>query len=202
MEEIVSADAIRGEILEDARKKAARMLVDAAEEAARTVVDIEGKAASVVGEMMRASEARAARFRMETLARIPLERTRMRARFVEKALAGALDAHFAALGEARVALLSEELLSRGAGFLAGKDVSVARKGLPEAVARAVASRALAGSASVEIAEDPGLPAAGLVASARDGSVTLRATMDLVEARLMDEKRAELARALCAEALEP
>jgi len=202
MEEIVSADAIRGEILEDARKKAARLLEDAEGESARTATDIEGKAASVVGELMRASEARSARFRMETLARVPLERTRMRVQYVEKALAGALDAHFSRLGEERIAALSEEMLARGASFLAGKDVSLSHKGLSEGVARAVAGRALAGASSVEVAEDAELPAAGLVARARDGSVTLRATMDLVEARLMDEKRAELARALCAEALEP
>jgi vacuolar-type H+-ATPase subunit E/Vma4 len=202
MEEIVSADAIRGEILEDARKKAARMLEDAEAEAARTAAEIEAKAVSVVGELIRASEARSARFRMETFARVPLERTRMRARFVEEALARALSAHVSSLSEERIAVLSEAMLSGGAAFLSGKDVSLFRKGLPEAVARAVAGRALAKAASVEIAEDDSMPAPGLVARARDGSVLLRATMDLVEERLLDEKRAELARALCAEALEP
>jgi vacuolar-type H+-ATPase subunit E/Vma4 len=202
MEEIVSADAIRGEILEDARKKAARMLEDAEAEAARTAAEIEAKAVSVVKELVRASEARSARFRMETLARVPLERTRMRARFVEAALARALSAHISSLGAERVAALSEAMLAGGASFFSGKDVSLSRKGLPEAVARGIAGRALARASSVEIAEDAGLPAPGLVARALDGSVLLRATMDLVEERLLDERRAELARALCAEALEP
>ena len=49
-------------------------------------------------------------------------------------------------------------------------------------------------------EDPSLPAPGLVARVSDGSVALRATMDLVEERLLDRRRGELAKACCAEAL--
>jgi len=41
----------------------------------------------------------------------------------------------------------------------------------------------------------------MVARATDGSVLMRATMDLVEGRLLGEKRGELARALCAGALD-
>jgi hypothetical protein len=40
-----------------------------------------------------------------------------------------------------------------------------------------------------------------VAASVDGSVVLKATMDLVESDLLDEKRGELAHALCPGALE-
>ncbi len=201
MEEIVGAEAIQGEILGDARKKAARLLDEADEESASTVAAIEGRAASVVEEVMRSSAARAARFRMETLARFPLERTRMRTAFVERALRGALGAYMRSLPEDRVADLSEAMLAEGASFLSGKDLVVHRKGISEAAAGRIASRTLSGASALVIEEDDTMSEAGLVARARDGSVVLRATMDLVEERLLDERRGELAKALCAEALE-
>jgi vacuolar-type H+-ATPase subunit H len=199
MEEIVSADAIQAEIVEDARKKAARILEEADEESARTVAAIEGKAVSVVEEIMRTSAARAARFRMETMARLPLERTRMRTAFVETRLREALVSYMASFPEDRIAALAEEMLARGAPFFAGKAVSLARRGVSEAAARAIAERSLPAS-TVEITEDEAPRKPGLVARARDGSVTLWATMDLVEDRLLDAYRGDLSRALCADAL--
>ncbi len=201
MEEIAGAEAIQGEILGDARKKAARLLEEADEESASTVAAIEGRALAVVEEVVRSSEARAARFRMETMARFPLERTRMRTAFVERALRGALEAYMRSLSEDRVAALSEAMLAKGASFLSGKDLVVSRKGVSEAAARRIASRALSGASALAVEEDDSMTGIGLVARARDGSVVLRATMDLVEERLLDERRGELARALCAEALE-
>lgn len=201
MEEIIGADVIRVEIVEDARKKAARLLEEAEAESARTLAAVKAKAAEVVEEIMRSSEARSTRFRMETLARFPLERTRMRAVFVEERLREALSSYLASLSEERVAALAAEMLSKGSSFFSGKAVSLARKGLSEAAASEAAAKVLAGAASVEPFVDSYLPAPGLVARALDGSVTLRATMDLVEERLLDKYRGELARALCAGALE-
>ena len=200
MEEIVSADAIRAEIMDDAMKKAARMLEEADAESARTLVEVEARADAVVNEILRTGESRSKRFRMETLARLPLERTRMRTVFVDARLREALVSYFAALGEDRVAALSEGMLARGASFFSGKAIVLARKGLSETAARAIAGRILGAAASVDHAEDNSLPAPGLVARAKDGSLVLRATLDLVEERLLDERRGELAHALCAEAM--
>jgi V/A-type H+/Na+-transporting ATPase subunit E len=200
MEEIVSADAIRREILEDARKKAAHLLEEGEAEAARNVAEIEAKAAEVVEEIFQTNAAKSARYRMETMARFPLERTRMRTTFVDGKLREAVAAYMAKLTEARVVSLSEAMLAEGAEFFAGKALELRRKGIAERIAREVSSRALGKAASVSHVEDQSLPAPGFVASALDGSVRLRATMDLVEDRLLDEKRGELALSLCAEAL--
>jgi vacuolar-type H+-ATPase subunit H len=201
MEEIVSADAIQSEILEDARKKAARILEESEVESARNVAAIEAKAAEVVEEIVSSNEAKSARFRMETMARFPLERTRMRTAFVDGKLREAVGAYVSGLGEERVAALSEAMLAAGSAFFAGKDVELLRRGLSEAAARAAGTKTLANAASLTHAEDPSLPAPGMVARATDGSVLMRATMDLVEGRLLGEKRGELARALCAGALD-
>jgi V/A-type H+/Na+-transporting ATPase subunit E len=200
MEEIVSSDAIQSEILEDARKKAGHILEEAEAEAARNVAEIEAKAAQVVEEIVRTSEAKSARFRMETMARFPLERTRMRTVFVEAQLREAARTYIESLSEERIAALSEAMVVRAEPFLAGKVVELRRKGLPESKAREIADRALALTESVRHVEDPKLPASGLVAAAEDGSIVLKATMDLVEDSLLDRRRGELARALCGDAL--
>ena len=200
MEEIVSADAISREILEDARRKATRLLEEGEAEAARNVAEIEAKAAEVVAEIFETNAAKSARYRMETMARFPLERTRMRTSFVDRKLREAAAAYVAALPETRVASLSEAILARGAAFFAGKSVEFHRRGLSEEMAREAAARALSKAASVSNVEDPALPAPGFMARAVDGSVRVRATMDVIEEMLMDERRGELALALCAEAL--
>jgi vacuolar-type H+-ATPase subunit H len=200
MEEIVGSEAIQREILEDARKKAARVLDEAEAEAARNVAAIEAKAAAIVDEIVSSNEAKSARFRMETMARFPLERTRMRTAFVDGKLREAVRAYVGSLPERRVAALSESMLARVSAFFDGKEVELRRRGVSESAARAAAGRALASAASVRHIEDLSLPAPGLVARVGDGSVMARATMDQVEERLLDEKRGELAAALCAGAL--
>lgn len=200
MEEIVSAEAIKGEILDDASKKASRLLEEAEEESAKAVSAMERKAGEVVSEIVRSSEASCARFRMETLARLPLEKTRMRATFVEKALREALGAFMDGLPAERVSGLAETMLRGGAAFLSGKEIAIGRKGISETDARAVAERALSGAVALTFSEDPSIRKRGLVAAAQDGSVILRATMDIVEEKLLDESRSELAWALCGEAL--
>jgi vacuolar-type H+-ATPase subunit H len=200
MEEIVSAEAIRREILEDARKKATHLLEEGEAEAARNVQEIEAKAAEVVEGIFQESAAKSARYRMETMARFPLERTRMRTTFVDGKLREAARGYIAALSEAEAAALSEAMLAEGSSFFAGVEVELLYKGIGEAAARAIASKALSGASSVSLLADPSLPASGICARSKDDGLRLWATMDLVEERLLDERRGELASSLCSEAL--
>jgi vacuolar-type H+-ATPase subunit E/Vma4 len=200
MQEIISADAIQADIQEDAKKKAELLLEEAEEEAAKAMSEAEARAGEVVDEIFRTNEAKSVRYRMETMARFPLERTRMRAVFIEARLREALDEYMAGLGEERVAALAEAMLAKGASFFAGKAVVLANKGLSEKAARIAAERHLAAAASLEFVEEEGLPAPGFVARAKDGSLILNATMDLVGERLLDLRRVDLARALCPEAV--
>jgi V/A-type H+/Na+-transporting ATPase subunit E len=201
MQEIVGTEAIQSEIMDDARKKAARILEEAEAEAAREVAAIEARAAEVVREIFSANEAKSARFRMETMARFPLERTRMRAAFVDARLREAARGYLESLPEDRVAALSAALLAKGARYLDGKEVLVRRKGLSEERARSASAEALARAASVRYVEDLSLSAPGLAAADGEALASIAATMDLVEERLLDLHRGELARALCAEALD-
>jgi vacuolar-type H+-ATPase subunit E/Vma4 len=201
MEEIVGAEALRAEILDDARKKAGRLIEEAEEECSRTLAAAAARAGAAVADISSRSESGSRRFRRETMARFPLERTRMRTEFADRRLREAMEALFSSLDEERVASLAESLLARGASFLSGRSVFLSRKGLSEEAARAIAGRCLADASSLEIREDESLPAPGLLARAGDGGLLLRATLDLVEERLLDESRGELVRALCSAAFD-
>jgi V/A-type H+-transporting ATPase subunit E len=201
MEELTTTDAIKREILEEARRKAERVLKDADEEAARAKRSCAETADRVAREIRASGIARVARVRKETSARVPLEKTRMKTAFVDASLRHAVGEFLSRQGEDRIAALCGALLARGAGSLAGKDILLKRKGLsPERAAEIVGFR-LPGARMSGQSEDGSLPAAGLVADAADGSVVVRATLDLVEEALLDGSRGELARALCAEALD-
>ncbi|MDP3176952.1 MAG: hypothetical protein Q8M76_03540 [Spirochaetaceae bacterium] len=200
MEELTTTDAIKGEILEEARRKAERVLKDADEEAVRARRSCVDAGDRVAQEIRASGATRVARTRSETFARIPLEKMRMRTAFVDAGLRRSVDAFLSRLGEDRIAALCGALLARGAGSLAGKDFRARRKGLSPETAAEMVALALPGARMSSQVEDGGLPASGLVAEAADGSVIVRATLDLVQEALLDECRGELARALCAEAL--
>jgi len=199
MEEIVAAEAMRAEILEDARRKAERILKEADEESAREAEEGRARAASEAELIARESEARISRRRAEAEARLPLERMRARTEQVDRALRAAVRDYMASLPEGEAARLAAALVARGAPLMAGKGARVKRRGLSrEAAERAAA--ALGAGARIEDEEDPSLGGRGLEALSADGATRLRATMDLVEELLADRRRAELALALCGKAL--
>jgi vacuolar-type H+-ATPase subunit E/Vma4 len=190
---------MKAEILEEARKKAEHILGEADEESARELESGRALAAKTSEEMARDAADRIERRRSEAEARLPIDRMRERTDFVDRALRRATSDFVAALPEAEVARLAAAIVAALAPGLAGKRTRVSRRGISAASAAAAAA-ALGPGAVVEAAEDPALGASGLVAAAEDGSARLTATMDLVEERLVDSRRRELALALCARAM--
>jgi vacuolar-type H+-ATPase subunit E/Vma4 len=199
MEEIAAADVMRAEILEDARKKAEHILREADEESARGTEEGRARSISESERIALEAEARIARRRAEAEARLPLERLRARTEHVDRALRAATRDFVASLPEPEAARLAAALMARGAPLMAGKGARVKRRGLTRAEAESAAA-ILGAGAAVEAEEDPSLGGRGLEALSADGATRLRATMDLVEELLLDGRRAELAGALCSEAL--
>jgi V/A-type H+-transporting ATPase subunit E len=197
---MVTTEAIRKEILDDARKKAEHLLREAEEELARAKAAGEAEIAAAVELIRTSSEQRVKRSRAETLARIPLEKTRMKTAFVDAKIREAMDRFMAGFPEARVLGLVEGLLAGSAPYFAGKEVHVGYRGISAASVKAFAARCLPGATISAMAEDASLPAAGLAVETSDGKLSARATLDLVEEQLLSRRRGELARALCAEAL--
>jgi V/A-type H+-transporting ATPase subunit E len=200
MEEIVSTEPLEKEILSDARKKAERILKDSGlelESARRSGQERTDKALEAL-----ASDygSRAKRYRDESLARLPLEKARIKAAHVDALLKRAMGAYLESLGAAECDRLLLELLSRADSLVGSSRVSVRYRGLERAEAEGLASKAFPGSHIASISEDASLGSVGLVAATEDGNLSARATLDLIGERLLDEDRGELAKTLCGEAL--
>jgi V/A-type H+-transporting ATPase subunit E len=198
MEEIASTEELRKEIFEDARRKAERLLQEADEEAGRLARSGEEASAKALDEIARGLGARIERLRAEADARIPLEKNRLKAAYVDERIRLALAAFIAALPEERVGALSAAALRRAAPILTGRELRIRYKGIGGRSAARIVAELFPGTS--EPVEDAALPSRGMAVSAADGSLDFAATMDLVAEDLASRCRGELARALCAEAL--
>jgi vacuolar-type H+-ATPase subunit E/Vma4 len=200
MEEIASTDALEREILEDARRKGERILKDGDAEAQRLRSEHAEKSAKALAALTEDFRLRAERYHNENVARLPLEKGRMKATYVDRLLRAATERYLASLSEGDRAAFIEAILSRAAGLLAGGAVSVRFKGMSPAAARTSVGRALPRCTVTACDGDESLPATGVILTSADGKLSVRATMDLVGEKLLDDHRGELAAALCGEAL--
>lgn len=200
MEEIGNTEAIQKEILEEAKKAADKVLRDAEEAIALAASQAAERTKAARESVAKAADTWIARNRAETLARVPLEKIRYRTNLVDGRVRKALAEWIEGLGEDRIAELLEDHMRPSGAVFAGRAVNIRYRGLSKAKAVAAVKTALGVPEPAEVVEDPKLPETGLVVLSADGKLTLRATMDLVESDLLDRKRGELSRALCAEAL--
>lgn len=200
MEEIASTDALEKEILEDARKKGEKILRDGDAEAARIRSEFAERGASTLSALSEDFRSRTERYEGENLARLPLERGRLKATYIDRLLRSAMDRYLDALPPDRVGGLVGGLLSRAADLVGDSGVTVGYKGMDEESAKKLVSANLPRARALSFSRDEDLPATGLRVTCKDGALTVRATMDLVGERLLDEHRGELARTLCGEAL--
>lgn len=227
MEEIASTEVLEREILDDARRKAERVLKDA-DTAVRAAETAGGdRARRSVAELEAEFEARDARYRKETLARLPLERARIKAAHVDARLRAALEGRLSSLGGAGIEALVAGLLARAVSRLCGSPgapsgltpklfpagAELRYRGLSRAGAERLALSALPGLVLAAAIEDSSLPSPGLAlasafAPAEPGDrrgppdLSIRATLDLFAERLLDENRGELAASLLAEETAP
>lgn len=200
MEEIVTTEPLEKEILSDARKRAERILKDSgaeAESASRSGRERTDKALEALASDY-ASKAK--RYRDESLARLPLEKARIKAAHVDALLERAMGAYLESIGGAERDKLLLELLSQAASLVGASPVAVRYAGLGKAEAEGLVSKAFPASKIASVSEDSSLGSVGLVAVTEDGSLSARATLDLIGERLLDEYRGELAKTLCGEAL--
>lgn len=200
MEELVSTEALEREILSDARKKAERTIRGVDDEVRRIAEAGERRTAEAVAELERGYAERSGRHRAEARARLPLERSRIKAAYVDARLRESLDAFMSSLPADRVAAIASASLAKASAFFAGKELRARWRSLGAEGAARILAEALPGAIVIESVEDETLPSAGIVVVAADGNTTMRATLDLVAEALLVERRGELASALCGEAL--
>ncbi|MCE1197119.1 hypothetical protein LWX53_11565 [bacterium] len=183
MEEIKGTEALEREILEDAAKRSERIVRKAGDEAEalrqRSAQELDAKIAGLEREKAE----RIAAMRRETLSKLPLEKTRQKARFVDAALKDSIQKALAGMEGEKIGAWCLSALQARKSALEGRKVSLRHKGLGSKAPPAIAE--LLGAALASQAEDQALPARGIVLGASDDSMTMT----------LDEARGELAAAL-------
>lgn len=204
MEELRASDALDREILEDARKKADKILRAAETTISKAEAEWSKRAEHDLAQLEARYEAELAQTMDEIRGRTPLDKRRLRSEYGGKALEKAMFAWLDALPRPRLlSLLTGELslrlpaLAAESGPFKAKVSGLSRdeaagllKGLPctiELLSPAVGS-CPAAMASCQRA----------LMRVEGQGIVLRVSIDELAARMLGEKRAELARALLGE----
>jgi vacuolar-type H+-ATPase subunit E/Vma4 len=208
MEELQSTEVLDREILEDARRKAQRLLKTADETAASATASWAKKTERALVKLRKNYERRLEQSREEIMARLPLDKRRSRLEKIESLLQNAAGTYLGALPREKIlSLLKTELAKRIAEISCGEvpdaalsagPLTVSSRGLEPEELKALLDVVLPGAAWVSASEGANLPdvPGGFPAIRIDGPAW-RATVSVeseVKALLLD-KRAELAEAL-------
>ncbi|MDR3139809.1 MAG: ATPase [Treponema sp.] len=119
MEELQSTEVLDREILEDARKKAHRILKTADDTLKTQTETWEKRTARSVAEVRQKYRDRIAGAREEILARLPLDKRRARSEMIESLLQSAMAEYLSSLGRERILSLLGAELRRGFEEYAG-----------------------------------------------------------------------------------
>lgn len=199
MEELRSTDALDREILEDARKKAYRILAAAAETVKAAEEAEEEKIREALAELRERFEAHDQEIRREILARLPLDKRRLHTEWVEASLKSAMRAYLSGLSRERLLSLLEGELALRLGNCpeaAGGDkpVPVRYRGVSREEAEGILRRVW--PASSWISEEGGPVRGDFPALAAETEVArITASVDALAEELLRDRRAELAAAL-------
>lgn len=200
MEELRTTDALDREILEDARKKADRILRAADQTVRSTEEEWKKKTEGAIAELERTYADRRRRRIKEIMARLPLDKRRARAERADRLLRENMAAFLASLPRERaLALVAGELRERLPALSGAGPFVVGGSGLtPEEAEELLA--VLPSGVGRRLAEDfgsgPGDGAPELILDC--GTVRVIASARDAAAELLADKRAELARALLGE----
>lgn len=199
MEVLRSSEALEGQILEDARAKANRILQDSDREAAAIAGEWRRKADTEAARMDTEREGRIAAVRRELEASLPLDFMRARLSFIQDALSRALEEFFAGLPPADLARIVGSQLRAIPAVFGSAPLVVTASGIPSADAKKIVETNIPGAVVAEVKQASGSSNAaqdrGLVIESSDGRTRFRGTTGELVRRLLEEHREELASAL-------
>ncbi|MGB4571820.1 MAG: hypothetical protein WBH97_03255 [Rectinemataceae bacterium] len=197
MEEIQGTEVLEKEILDEAVKSADRMVRQAAAEVERATARTKAQLESELAGLKAEADAKSGRYADEVRSRLPLERTRIRAAFLDSAIRENLRAWIDSLDPESLARWCGARLAEGASSVAQGAWILRYRGFSGALAAKIAE-GFPGALKPKLQEDSALRDRGVVAETEDGSVRLNATGIDLESALVEDRRGELAAALCPE----
>jgi hypothetical protein len=201
MEELQTTDALDREILEDGRKKAFKILKTADENAAQAKVGWERKLEKTLKEAREKYLQKGEAEKHEIMARLPLDKRRIRSEKIETFLNNAMDQFVSSLDRAVIlSLLERELFSRLEACKAEGDCKLRYRGLKTDELEALLKKTMPRT-PLSKNEDPLYTIAGSFPAVVLDFPSLRiiASVDLAAKNLLLDKRVELACALLGEA---
>jgi hypothetical protein len=199
MEELQSTEIIDREILEDARKKAWRILKTADDTVKAQAAEWEKKTADSLDELTKKYLKRKETTATDIISRLPMEKRRIKAQAIENLLKEAVYAWYAGLDRGYIiTLLTHELKMRLAecGTLSGGRVLYAHVSRAEAdgiLAEAVPALAAEAASGFSVEETPGGQFPELILDT--DTVRVSASVKKAVDYFLLEKRAELTMAL-------
>ena len=196
MEEIKGTEALEREILEDAAKKAERIVKKAKEEAERLKANSAETLDGMIAELEARKLEKIAQLRRETFSKMPLEKTRLRARFIDAALRNSVEKFMDALDDAKLGAWCLSGLKKRSNLLTGRKLRMSHRGIDASSLREM--RELLGpdvEVSASAAADVDAPQRGIVIESLDGTMVMTLGEKQLEERLLDEYRGVLASAL-------
>jgi vacuolar-type H+-ATPase subunit E/Vma4 len=200
MEVLNTGEELGRQILEDARKKAGRLLEAVDKECAGIREEGRRAAEEQIARLRADGDRKRAAMRAEMEAALPLDFLRTRLGFIQNTVTEALRAFFDGLSFEDLAGIVEGRIQKAAGALAGRSVTVLHGGLSEGLARSTVERAAPGITISAVRPLPG--GKGIEIESDDGRVRFRCTTAELEDELLEERREELAVAVLGrEALE-
>jgi molybdopterin converting factor small subunit len=196
MEELQSTEILDREILEDARKKAWRILKTADETVQSKTSEWEKKTAATVDELARNFAGQRKLAAAEIMARLPVDKRRVKVEKIENMLQSAVKDWYAALGRERILnLLKNELAVRLASTdeLTGCDIHAVIHNLERGEAEAILRTVLHGVAFTIEAAAAACDFPEIILETKKLRVT--ASIQKTVEFFLQEKRAELVEAL-------
>lgn len=206
MEVLKTSDELEKQILEDARKKASRILESTEKECAQIRLEWEKKLQDDARRMEEDNTRRIAALKQELAATLPLDRMRERLSYIEKTLIGKLKECFEGLTAIETAEVFSVLIRRVASIFSGKRITAYVGGIadseaikmltaciPSAVV--IGIRPLAEAAAMGTGEVILPVARGLVLESEDKRILYRGTFNELARLLLEEHRDALVESL-------
>lgn len=201
MEELRSTETLDREIRDDARRKAEKILKDADAECASIAAAVASRIAVTRAEKEKLAAENFAHYQSDAQSRLPLEKERLVASFIDSSVRAALDAWFEGISAERRLGLYESLLVRYKAILADKRVTVSCVGHSIESVGALVARTLAPGVPMRVVLLEGAEASragfsdGFVIETEDRAVLCRATREELSRGILEDWRQELAESL-------
>lgn len=191
MEEIKTSERLEQEILEDARKKAERIL----KSAEKSIVEIEGewekKEEALISASKQELEQRKKRIQQEISATFPLESKRIELSILNTKFEAFLQQFFEELEDEEFVSLIRGRLTQVSSFFQGKSLFLTYNGLKKA--ESLVQSVLPGTRILHVKE--GEPPRGIRVHSEDGTVQYRVTVDELKEEVRQNFRREVFEAL-------